>query len=103
MQTKNSIKKSPNEGAYTSRSCHILQYRAKVAIAPKCLEEEGFQYKNIARDHGNIDIILILEKSSISLLPSNHREGKRAQAFLRCIWVIFQEFNSLPSHRIRNE
>ena len=55
----------------------------KVAIAPKCLEEEGFQYKNIARNHGNIGIILILEKPSISLLLSNHREGKRAQGLSR--------------------
>ena len=55
----------------------------KVAIASKCLEEEGFQKKNIARNHGNIDIILILEKPSISLLPSNHRIGKRARAFFR--------------------
>ena len=71
----------------------------KVAIAPKCLEEEGFQYKNIARNHGNIDIILILEKPSITLLPSNHRKGKRARAFFRWIWGIFQELNSLPSSR----
>ena len=27
----------------------------KVAIAPKCLEEEGFQYKNIARNQRRLD------------------------------------------------
>ena len=34
--------------------------------------------ENIARNHGDIDIILILEKPSSSLLPSNTHQGKCA-------------------------
>ena len=42
-----------------------------------------FQQTNIARNHSNIDIILILEKPCISLLPSNYHQGKRARGLAR--------------------
>ena len=45
----------------------------------KWLEEEALQWKNIVHNHGDIDIILILEKPSFSLLPSNTHHGKHAQ------------------------
>ena len=43
------------------------------------------QWRNIARNHGNIDIILIHERPSVSLLPSNNPQGKRAQELARAI------------------
>ena len=55
------------------------------------------QWRNIARNHGNIDIILIHERPSVSLLPSNNPQGKRAQELARAIWAILQFSNSLPS------
>ena len=39
-------------------------------------------HKNIARNHGNIGIILIFRKPSISLLPSNHGEGNAHKDYL---------------------
>ena len=72
------MKRSLNEGTYTSRSCHILTTSNKIRHCAKCLKEEALQWKNIARNHGDIDIILILEKPSSSLLPSNTHQGKCA-------------------------
>jgi hypothetical protein len=46
---------------------------------------EADQWRKIARNHGNIDIILIHERPSISLLPSNNPQGKRAQELARAI------------------
>jgi hypothetical protein len=46
------------------------------------LEEEASQWQNIARNHGNIDIILIHGRPSVSLLPSNNAQ-ELARAILQ--------------------
>jgi hypothetical protein len=62
-----------------------LRFTARVLLRPECLEQEAGQWRNIARNHGNIDIILIHERPSVSLLPSNNPSRKRAQELARAI------------------
>ena len=71
------MKRSLNEGTYTSRSCHILTLQTKIRHCAKCLEEEALQWENIACNHGDIDIILILEKPSSSLLPTKENARQK--------------------------
>ena len=71
------MKRSLNEGTCTSRSCHILTTSNKNTPLRKMPQRRSFAVENIARNHGDIDIILILEKPSSSLLPSNTHQGKR--------------------------
>ena len=61
----------------------FLQHRSKSRHCVKCLQQEALQLKDDARNHGNIDIILILEKPSFSLLPSDNPLGKRARGLTR--------------------
>jgi hypothetical protein len=75
---------------HRSGASHIDQGRhsrftASVLQRPECLEQEAGQWRNIACNHGNIDIILIHERPSVSLLPSNNTQGKRAQELARAI------------------
>jgi hypothetical protein len=65
----------------------LLHFRLRTndAISFKCLEQEASQWRNIDRYPGNIDIILIRKRPSVSLLPSNNPPGKRVQELARAI------------------
>jgi hypothetical protein len=61
----------------------FFQLRTKDAILLISLEEEASQWQNIARNHGNIDIILIHGRPSVSLLPSNNAQELAVQFRVR--------------------
>ena len=77
--------KTLNEEAYTTIQAEVVTFFTLQTKNRHCAIwlEEAFQWRNIARNHGNIHIILILEKPFFFLLPSNNHQGKRARGLAR--------------------
>ena len=63
-EPKTKWKEDRTKEAIQAEVVAFLQHLSKSRHCAKCLQQEALQLKDDARNHGNIDIILILEKPS---------------------------------------
>jgi hypothetical protein len=82
---KQNENKRVQRSLYKPKLLHFFDFEQKSPFRSNASSKEASQWRNIARNHANIDIILIHERPSVSLLPSNNPQGKRAQELARAI------------------
>ena len=83
MSANQKLNEKKTKEAIHAEVVAFLQHRSKSHHCAKCLQKEALQLRDDARNHGNIDIILILEKPSFTQLPSDNPLGKCTRELTR--------------------
>ena len=91
-------KKSERRSLYKPKLSHFTTSCEKSPLRQNASRKKAFNIKTLLVTMA-ILISFWSSRNPQSPYCSNHRKGKRARAFFRWIWGIFQELNSLPSSR----